>query len=476
MPELIELHMAQSDLFAWNMERDPLLRSTIVAVAVLDRPPEWERLVAAIDRGTRVVPTFRQKVVPAPMGLAPPRWVVDADFDLSWHLRRRTAPEPRDLASVLDFARTAGMHAFDRDRPLWEFTLLEGLDGGGAALVMKIHHSLTDGIGGMQIAEEIVDLSREGTDRGDMPEAPEPGSTGSLAGLADALAWNWGVGLDMARRGFGTLLPLTARTVTDPVGTVRSAARLAGSAARFVRPVSDTRSPVMVERHLGWRYGVLDVPFDALHSAASTSGATLNDAFLAAVLAGLRRYHEHHGATVPELRVTMPISIRSDDDAPGGNHITLVRFALPLDVFDPVELMAAIDDRVAAWREEPAVPLSGVIAGVLNLLPTQVLGGMLKHVDFLASNVPGSPVPLFLAGAEVQRYYAFGPTIGAAVNVTLMSYVDTCFVGINTDTGAVPDLGVLVESLADGFRDVIAVAAGRADADVVDPLRVPRPG
>lgn len=467
MTELLELHMAQSDLFAWNMEADPLLRSTIVAVALLDRPPEWDRLVEMMERGSRVVPSFRQRVVPAALGLAPPRWVVDPDFDLSWHLRRMRVPRPGTLEAVLGFARTQGMHAFDRARPLWEFTLLEGLGDGRAALVMKIHHSLTDGIGGMQIAAEIVDFERGGTDRGPMPPEPEPGSAGTLAVLGDTLWWNWRLGVDLTRRGIGSLVPLARRSATDPVGTVRDAARLAGSAARFVRPINDTRSPVMTERHLGWSYAVLDAPFEALHAAGHEGAATINDAFLAGVLIGLRRYHEHHGATVSELRVTMPISLRTEDDPAGGNRVTLVRFALPLDVFDPVELMAAVDERVAAWRDEPAVPFSGLIAGVLNLLPSPVIGGMLKHVDFLASNVPGSPVPLYVAGAEVQRYYAFGPTIGAAVNVTLMSYVDTCCVGINTDTGAVPDPEVLTACLAEGFEEVLDLAGG---GEVVDPL------
>jgi diacylglycerol O-acyltransferase / wax synthase len=468
MAELLDLHMAQSDLFAWNMEDDPLLRSTIVAVALLDRSPDWDRLVRMIDRGTRMVPAFRRKVVVAPLHLAAPRWVVDADFDLSWHLRRVSVPAPGDLGAVLEFARTAGMQAFDRARPLWEFTLLEGLagaddrDGAGppAAFVMKIHHSLTDGIGGMQIAEEIVDLERDAPDRGPLPDEPRPESLGPLGILGDALAYDLAIGTEVVRAALAAVVPTALRVATDPIGSARSAVRTASSAARFVRPISRTLSPLMVERHLGWRYGVLDVPLQRLQDAGHSGGWTLNDAFLAGVLIGLRRYHEHHGAAVTELRVTMPVSLRTDDDAAGGNHVTLVRFALPLDVFDPHDLMQAVDDRVREWRDEPAVGLSGPIAAALNLLPSAVLGGMLKHVDFLASNVPGTPVPMFVAGAEVGRYYAFGPTIGAAVNVTLMSYVDTCCIGINVDTGAVPDLDDLVTCIGDGFDEVLAVVGG----------------
>ena len=453
--------MAQADLFAWNMEDDPLLRSTIVAVAMLDRSPDWDSLVEMMERGSRIVPSFRQKVVSPPLRMSPPRWIIDPDFDLSWHVRRMTAPAPGDLGSVLEFARNVGMQSFDRARPLWEFTLLEGLEDGRAAFVMKIHHSLTDGIGGMQIAAEIVDFEREGVDRGPMPEPPEPESLGVLGSVGDALAYNVALGMEVARHGAAAVVPTFRRAVTDPFGVAWRTVRTAASAVKFVRPISSTLSPVMTERHLGWRYGVLDVPFAPLHDAGRSGGCTLNDAFLAGVLNGLRNYHEIHGAAVAELRVTMPVSLRTEDDAAGGNKVTLVRFPLPLDVFDPHDLMRAVDERVAEWRREPAVPLSGMIAGVLNLLPSPVIGGMLKHVDFLASNVPGSPVPMFIAGGKVDRYYAFGPTIGAAVNVTLMSYDDICCVGVNTDTGAVPDLDVFLSCLAKGFEQVLAVDGGK---------------
>ncbi|WFR71148.1 wax ester/triacylglycerol synthase family O-acyltransferase [Prescottella defluvii] len=165
--------MTQTDYFSWNMELDPILRSTIVAVVVLDTAPDWGRFVTMIDRATRVVPNFRHRIVRARWGIAPPRWTVDPDFDLSWHLRRLALSGPADLDAVLEVARRSTMEAFDTARPLWQFTLLSGLDTGRTALVLKVHHSLTDGLGGIQIAHEIVDFAREGTDRGPLPDAPD---------------------------------------------------------------------------------------------------------------------------------------------------------------------------------------------------------------------------------------------------------------------------------------------------------------
>src|SRR5689334_13298439 len=143
--------MRDSDAFTWYMERDPVLRSTVVAVAFLDGTPDWEALVARLDHATRLVPSFRRRVLEPPARLSTPRWATDPEFDLSWHLRRIAAPPPHTDATVLAVARQAAMTAFDRARPLWEFTLVEGLAGERAALVMKVHHSLTDGLGGMQL-------------------------------------------------------------------------------------------------------------------------------------------------------------------------------------------------------------------------------------------------------------------------------------------------------------------------------------
>jgi diacylglycerol O-acyltransferase len=242
-----------------------------------------------------------------------------------------------------------------------------------------------------------------------------------------------------------------------PIATVGDTVTVATSVARFVSPVTTTDSPVMSERHLRWRYDVLDVPTGALREAGHRAGGSLNDAFLAAITGGLRIYHDRHGRGVEELRVTMPVSIRGDDDPEGGNRITLMRFEVPVAVADPGERMHLIGARCRQARDEPAIAYTNAIAAILNRLPIGITGGMLKHVDFLASNVPGFPSPVYVAGARLEALYPFGPTLGAALNVTLMSYRGTCNIGINTDAGAVPDADALVACLQAGFEEVLGV-------------------
>ncbi len=458
MSDLAEFHVSEVDAFTMGLERDPLLRSTIVALVLLDRAPSWQLLCERIERATRLAPTFRMKLVPTPWKLAPPRWVVDSDFDLSWHLRRGRVGEPGGLPAVLTFARNLGMSAFDHDRPLWEFTLLEGLPEGRAALVMKVHHALTDGIGGIQIAAHVVDLEREAGPLGPLPDEPVANHRGPLDALSAAASYNVRRSVANARSLARAVPGAVAATARHPLRTASDATATMLSIARFVQPITATDSPVMTDRRLQWRYETLDVPLGALHDAGRTAGGTLNDAFLAGVTGGLRRYHEQHGGMAERLRVTMPISVRAADDPEGGNKVTLVRFEVPVRAPDPAERIALIHGLCGGMRTERAIPYSNAIAGVLNLLPVTVTGGMFKHVDFLASNVPGFHDAVYMGGARLEAFHAFGPTLGSAANITLMSYRGTCHIGVNTDSGAIPDPEVFARLLSEGFDEVLALA------------------
>lgn len=445
--------MTQSDLFSWRMEQNPVLRSTVVVVLLLDATPDWTRFLETVERAVRVLPSMHQKLV-SDRGIAPPRWVDDPDFDLGYHVRRLAAPHPRDLQGVLELARTKAMTAFDPARPMWEYTLLDGLDrDAAAAVVMKFHHSMTDGVGAVRIAAETLDIDRAGIPRTSSDDDAVV-AAGSLS-VVGTVGWYASSGTGLVRDSISTIARLGTHVLFRPVRAVRDVVTTAISVGRIVEPVTSTASPVMTERSTRRHLATLDVPVDRLSAAAAAGDGTLNDAFLAGILLGMRHYHRRHGTSTDRLRVTMPVNLRPDDDTSvGGNQITLLRFALPCDVDEPDDLIRRVHEIVLHWRHEPALPLAQPIAGALNLLPSAAVGSMLEHVDFIASDVPGSPVPLYMAGAQITRQYVFGPTIGAAFNATLLSYVDDCCMGIDVDDAAVPDLDVLIDSLAAGFREV----------------------
>jgi diacylglycerol O-acyltransferase / wax synthase len=449
--------MRNTDAFTWAMESDPRLRSTVVSVVLLDRSPDWDEVRARFDILSRKLPMFRQRVVPSPSP-APPRWEPDADFDLDYHMRRAATRGSGTFDDVLEMARLAAMQDFDRARALWEITVIDGLVDGGAAMICKFHHALTDGVGGIQIAMNLFDLSDEYPRHEPLPAEPEVSGPSWLDGYRDTWRYDTGL-LTNALTGAVRWGPrLMYDSVRRPVATARSAAATAASVYRTMRPISRTGSPLVKERGLVRRLGVHQVPMPQLREAAHRGGGALNDAFVAGIAGGLRRYHDKHDVAVGDLHLTMPISLRTKADQMGGNRITLMRFDVPVGEADPAGRIAAIHERTRNVRDERSLPYTQLIAGALNLMPRWYIGSVLRHVDFLASDVPGVPVPVFLGGAAVRAQYAFGPTIGSAVNVTLLTYVDTCGLGIDVDTAAIPDYEVFHDSLVAGFDEVLALA------------------
>jgi WS/DGAT/MGAT family acyltransferase len=465
MAERADEFMRESDAFSWYLGNDPALRATIVTVAWLDQAPNWEILLDRIERFSRLVPIFRLHPVDPPGRLATPRWTPDPDFDLSRHLHRLRCPAPHTPETVLDFARVAAMTAFDTDHPLWELTLFEDLSDGAAAMVMKLHHSLTDGLGGMQLLLVLFDTDAGTPLSGPLPYPP----TGTVPGIAELVARSVRHRskeiLGIARRLAVRSLPAASRNGRHPIRSWRDAIETFRSVGRVVAPVSNTLSPVMTARGLGRRFATLQVGLDELKQASAVAGGSLNDGFLASVTGGLRRYHERHGAPVHELRITLPISVRTPDDPALGNRMTLARFTVPVDVADPAVRIRTIGRLCRAARKERSLPHADAIAGTLNLLPSGVVGSMLKHVDFVASNVMGPQFPVYLAGARVTGYIPFSPTIGAAVNITLLSYNGTCGVGVTFDTLAIPDTTMFMSCLTEGFAEVLALTESRSESD-----------
>ncbi|MBK5288824.1 MAG: DUF1298 domain-containing protein [Acidimicrobiia bacterium] len=452
--------MSDSDALMWNIEKDPLLRSTIVTVLFFDQVPDWATLVARVDRGSWLIPRMRQRVATPLLRMGPPHWSADAHFDLMYHLRRVRVCEPTD-AAVLDLARNAAMTGFDRARPLWEYTLVEGLEGGRAALILKVHHSMTDGVGGMKLLLMLFDFERNPTDLGPLDQVEAIPTFGATDLVLKSLSHRRRRFVGMARRGLLDVWQGTQAVARHPRETVEQAVEVGSSIARFLAPATVPHSPIMRDRTLARSLGTLEVPLDDLKRAGKAAGGSLNDAFVASVIGGLARYHEFYGEPVDDLRMVMPINLRESSASMGGNHFTPARFLVPMNIKDAEARIVELGRISRVVRDEPAVALTDALAGVLNQLPTTVttalFGSMLKGADFVTSNVPGAPFPIYAGGAELERMYAFGPLSGSAINVTLLSHCGTCCVGVNYDGVAIPDHDVLMECMQQGFAEVLAV-------------------
>jgi WS/DGAT/MGAT family acyltransferase len=438
--------MGFADALLWRMEGDPLLRATTAAVTLLAHAPPRERLRHALARASDEIPRLRQHVLDLPVALATPLWRDDPAFDLDYHLRWLRAPGDRSLHALLELAGSLAMQAFDRDRPLWEFFVVEDLEGGRAALIQKLHHAVMDGRAGVALmgcVYESGDAAREVV--GSEPES--------------VAAWLAGVAAERVASGARGL-----REAGDALRALVRSPRRAAAELRAVgatlNPAARNASPLLRERSPRYRFEAFEVPVGALKRAAGAAGGRLNDAFLAALAGGWRRYHQQHGTPVAELRTGVPIDRRASALAAplAGNRFDLARIRLPVGEPEAALRVRTIRERVARERARSGDWLEAAAAAVCRVPPfalRPLLARVSRGTDFVASCVPGPTQPLAVAGAPVEALYAFGPTAGTAANATLFSLGGRAFVTLNVDPAAVPDPARLAECMREGFDEVL---------------------
>jgi diacylglycerol O-acyltransferase len=460
--------MSDVEALMWTLEKDPHLSSTFANLTVLDRSPDLDAFRRRLRQATTRVPRLRQRVTGGLGRLAPPEWQ-PADVDLAWHVRRVALPAPGDERQLLDLAATLAAEPFDRTRPLWRFTLIEGLEGGRAAMVQQIHHTITDGEAAVRMSIEFLDIER------DAPQPDDATIDEAEAELLRSQADGPGVGtlLDttletvghIGRRGLG----IVARTAGETFGLVRHPERVvdlarvggatAQSVARQVTVTDHARSPLWTDRTLRRRLDVLRVPIDDVRRASKVLEGSINDVFVTAVAGGAGAYHRDHGHDVDELRMAMPISTR-EKGSKVGNAFTPTR-SLVSTVADPRTRFASIQERLAVTKTEPAIRLVQSVAGLTNLLPTSVLVRTARQqvhtVDFTTSNVRGAPFDLYIAGARIEANYPLGPIAGTAFNATVLSVAGSLDIGVHTDAGAVADGAALRDAIAASFDELLAL-------------------
>ena len=363
--------------------------------------------------------------------------------------------------------------AFDPELPLWEAVQVGGLDDGRAALIIKIHHSVIDGIAGIGLLLHLLDSERhpikpehrpphgptdaelDGTEPVPGPLAGEthrPGLSERLPSLTRSAMGRAGAVAHL----FETAVHSALRPVTS-FGTLETDALSLG---RLLAPAPTPLSPILRGRGIGRHFDTIDLAVGAIRGVAHSLDCTMNDVFVTGVLSGLHRYHLLHGSKAEHLRALVPISIRSDTDAKGGNRFVPVRFVLDADISDPRKRIHHVQGVMNGWKHNPALGLTDAVTRVLSRLPpaltTLAFGSMLKGGDFVATDIPGAPFDTYLAGSRVIGLYAFAPPSGAAVNVALVTSAGHECVGINLDTAAVADCDAMVECIRAGFEEVIS--------------------
>lgn len=424
-----------------------------------------ERFVGILRDRLHLVPQFRQRVVRVPFDLDNPYLVDDPDFDLDYHVRRIALPSPGGQAELEEFVGRFVGRPLDPNRPLWELYVVEGLEGGRWAYVAKAHHVLTDGIGGNEMLVNLLDLEPEPREvappEQEWQPEPLPRETRLLRRAV----------VDTARKPL-RLVETARRTVSTTYELVRWQFDDTPESMHVLGPRSFLNGPIGPHRQVAFGQWDLDV----VKAVKDEVGCTVNDVVLAVLGRGLRRFLEQHGDEIDRgLVASVPISIRGEGDGTLDNQVSGMTVPLHDDVADARDQLHRIraatrgaKDRMGAvaatvltdWSEN-AVP--AVAAQAFRFYSR--MGLARRHppiANVTVSNVPGPPVPLYLAGSRMEAMFPIGPVIhNQRVNITVVSYLDQMYLGVVADRAHVPAVRDLVECIEDEVKrlaDAVGVA------------------
>ena len=407
---------------------------------------------------------FRRRLVEVPFGLAHPLWIEDPGFDLDYHVRRACLPSPGGQLELEDLVGQMVGLPLDRQRPLWEMCFVEGLERGFQAIVMKMHHAAIDGVSGAELTAAWLDLEadppREVDDEDDWQPERVPSEIDLLIGAWTQLA----SGPVKAAR--------TTRRCTE--AALRVAEHNRGSEALpppspFSAPRTSFNLAITPHRRVCFGKAALE----DLKAVKNHFRCTVNDVVLALCAGALRRYLLARGELPEEPLVAfVPMSVRVDEERlSGGNRLSAMLSSLATDVDDPVERLRTISAAMSEAKSQEALiggevltdwtefALPAFIGGAARLISsTRLFDHLQPAFNVTISNIPGPQFPLFLAGARVAEMYPLGPVVeGAGLNMTVMSYCDTVYFGLNGCRATVPDIADLPMMIIESLDELLAI-------------------
>lgn len=440
---------------AWLRMDDPTNLMMIVGVLTFSQPLAYERLCEIAEERLLCFDRFRQRVVQPRTPLGSFYWEIDPRFDLDVHLRRAALPEPADQETLQELVSDLMSLPLDRNRPLWQFHLVENYQG-GSALIARLHHAIADGIALMRVLLSLTDdgatppPARRGKERhGRLAKAVATARqawqlTESAVGEGLNLLQNPGKAIDLAKLGAG--------------GT----ARLGQILMRWPDPKTLFKGPLGVSKQVAWSE---PMALTDVKAVGRVTGGTVNDVLLTAVTGSLRRYLLGRGEPVDGLNfhAVVPVNLRPlDGPIEFGNKFGLVFLALPIGVADVVERIAEVKRRMQELKQSPEAAALFTLLNAVGMAPSEIeqllliLFGM--KATGVMTNVPGPKEQLYLAGSPLEQVMFWVPQSGRlGLGVSIMSYNGEVLLGVATDAGLVPDPETIIEGFHEEFADMMTL-------------------
>lgn len=462
-------------------DEDPHTSMAIASIAIFEGPvPSHEEFLAFLETRLPQVPLYRRKLRTVPFRLGRPVWVQDPNFDLRYHVRRTALPEPGGDAELANVMARVMAQRLDRDRPLWEYWVIEGLTGDRWALISKVHHCMVDGIAGTDLYRVIFDLTPEPPPP---PAADEPiggGRTGA-ARTGDgepAAAWLAVQGaVDMATLPARQVLALS-RAVAAPGRTIQQTARTARAIAKMAPSLwPAARSSLSGPIGRGRRYTWARASLDDIKLVKRELNGTVNDVVLTAISGGLRalllaRGEEPGPHKVPSL---VPVSGRGQGEESGyGNRVSAIVANLPVHVADPVERLTAVRTELESLKATNETLVGDALIALGRYSPYPLaswwvrvaLGLPQREIVTVTTNVPGPRVTLYGMGRRLEEIIPYVPIATTVrTGISIFSYRGSVTFGITGDFAANPDLDVLARGIEDGVAELVAAARQRPVSD-----------
>lgn len=436
--------------------------STPMHLATLEvfEPPEdgfdYRRLVALVGDRLAFVPRYRQRLMTVPGGLAPPVWVDDDDFDLTYHVRQSAVPRPGSMEQVEELVARIITRPLDRARPLWEMYLIEGLEGGRFAILSKSHQTLVDGVATIDLGQVILDMDTVPRER--IPDDWSPRAEPSSAVLlADAVQER-------------------LRAPKNPVSTLRSGAKMVSR----VNPLSSSRrtvpeSPLNVTLSQQRRFLTVRTELDDYRTVRQFHGGTVNDVVLATVTGALRAWLMTRAESVHtsrQLRAMVPMSVIDKDLEPTslGSQVTGTILNLPIGEQSPVVRLHQVSYALKAHKDTGKAVSALRLIGVGGFAPTtfHALGARVaanasqRSFNLVVTNVPGPQFPLYASGARMLESYPVQPLLpGHALAIGVTSYDGGVHFGVTADRDAIPDVDVLGQCITEAIEELVETTSER---------------
>jgi diacylglycerol O-acyltransferase len=447
------------------------------AVALFEGPPPpYRDLLALIESKLPYVPRYRQRLMMVPFGQGRPVWVDEAQFDMEFHVGHAALPSPGGRAQLQRLAGRLFSQRLDRDRPLWELWLVEGLEDGGFAIISKTHHCLLDGVSGVDLATVLLDADEKPPPPGSVPPwSPRPAPS-KAALLAASMREQVTHPLSFLRDLLRQARAAAASSSSGQEPAQGSALELVRDLGKSVRPLIDFAGQgpapaTCLNKQIGphRRWETTQLPLDEVKAVRRALGGTVNDVVLAIISGALRHWLAGRGEAMgPDLRALVPISVRGADDCGSpGNQVSAVFCPLPVGDPDPASRLRGVRDAMKGLKEggqaigARALTRLGDFAPPTLVAQAARLQAMTRFFNLVVTNVPGPQFPLYLLGRRMRSCFPQVPLAAhQALGVALLSYDGQIGVGLIGDADIAKDLSGFAAAIRTSL-DELLFAAGK---------------